>query len=371
MKQGMKKVIILMVAVAWLLTTLSGCARTNHVLDGSQVVARVGEDAIPLGVLNFYLRMQQAHLEPIYTSWWGMTPEELWQAEVEAGVTFGQSMRLGFLEELENWYILRQRAEAFGVSLGAEQMAAIEAAVDQFLANNEDDALAVVSGERPYIMTYMELLTISRLMVEAIRATAAPNFTTTDALQKYMEFVAFPIVGTDAEGNQVMLTDGEIELLRMTAQEFAGTVRATEDHDMALAAAEFGVEVHSGSFDEESFLAPWEVVNAAWHLSAEGEVSGVIEAEDGFYVVKLISMYDEEATAEQIANLEAAYEQDFFDATMEQWREETEINRFLAVLEQIDLVGLGITSPEPEITVDPEDDADSEDITEAAEEDEE
>ena len=356
MKQCMKKIIILMVAVAWMLTTLSGCARTNHVLDGSQIVAQVGEDSIPLGVVNFYIRMRQAQIEPAYTTWFGMTAEELWEAEVEAGVTFGQSLRMELLGELENLYILRQQAESFGVSLDAEQMAAMEAVVDQFLANNEEDALAVVSGERAYIMTILELSTISRLMSDAIRATASPNFTTEDALQKYMEFVVFPFVGTDAEGTPIELTAGEIELLRMTAQEFATTVRSIEGYDMALAAAEFGVEVHSISFDEESFFAPWEVLSAAWNLSTEGEVSGVIEAEDGFYVVKLLSLYDEEATAERLTELEEDYKQEFFFSTIEQWREETQMNRFLTVLEQIDLGGLGIIPYEPAITLEPEED---------------
>ena len=360
MKQRKRKIIIMIVAVAWLLTALSGCARTNHVLDGSQVVAQVGEDSIPLGVVNFYARMQQAQIEPVYTTWFGMTAEELWQAEMEEGVTFDQSMRLGLLEELENLYILRQQAESFGVSLDAGQMAAIEAAVDQFLANNEEDALAVISGERSYIMTLLELSTLSHLMSDAIRATASPNFTTEDALQKYMEYVAFPFVGADAEGNPIMLSDGEIELLRVTAQEFVSTVRSIEGYDMTLAAAEFEVEVQSGSFDEESFFAPWEVIDAAWNLSTEGEVSGVIEADDGFYVVKLISLYDEEATAERMAELAEEYEQEFFHSTIEQWREETQMTRFLTVLEQIDLGGLGIASPEPDPTLEPEEDTEPE-----------
>jgi len=356
MKGCKKRVIILMMAVAWLLTTLSGCARTNHVLDGSQVVARVGEDSIPLGVANFFVRMQQAEAEPIYAMWWSMTPEELWQAEVEAGVTFGQRVRENLLEELENLYIFRQQAESLGVSLEAEQIAAIEAAVEQFLADNEADALAVVSGERSYIMTLLELVTLSHEVSDAIRAMAEPNFTTDDALQKYMEFVVFPFETIDAEGNPMMLSDGDIEMLRMTAEDFANTVISTEGYDMNLAAEAFDIELHAGSFDEESFMAPWVVLHTAWNL-AEGEVSGVIEAEDGLYVVKLVSSYDEEATAERIDELEAEYEQEFFRSTLEQWREETEMTRHLNVLERIDLVGLGIAAPEEEIT--PEDDTES------------
>jgi len=368
MKGCKKRVIVLIMAVAWLLTTLSGCARTNHVLDGSQTVAQVGEDSIPLGVANFFTRMQQAQVEPIYTMWWQMTPEELWQAEVEEGVTFEQSMRLGLLEELENLYIFRQRAESLGVSLTAEETAAIEAVVNQFLAENEADALSVVSGERSYIMTLLELITLSHGVSDAIRADAAPNITREDALQKYMEFVLFPFETTDAEGHQMILSEGEIEMLRMTAEDFVTTVLSTEGYDMNLAAEAFDIELHSGSFDEESFIAPWEVLHTAWNLSAEGEVSDVIEAENGFYVVKLISLYDEEATAERIAMLVDEYEQEFFLSTLEQWREETDITRHLNVLERIDIIGLGIAAPEPEII--PEDDTES-DEDEDIEEDEE
>ena len=74
--------------------------------------------------------------------------------------------------------------------------------------------------------------------------------------------------------------------------------------------------------DEDETMVP-EGIEAADALS-EGQVSPVIAVEDqGFYVIRLDSDYDQEASAEKLESLQEEQRDDYLQTTLDGWKEET------------------------------------------------
>ena len=88
MKQLGKKIVILATALSLSTMALCGCGKA----DDTDTVAKVGDQEIPYGVVNFYCRLQQAQLESYYSSM-GQDAEELWSQEVDTDSNYEESFR--------------------------------------------------------------------------------------------------------------------------------------------------------------------------------------------------------------------------------------------------------------------------------------
>ena len=118
----------------------------------------------------------------------------------------------------------------------------------------------------------------------------------------------------DAEGNTVDMTEDEIEAYKADQKALAESVlekaQAGEDFQ-ALAdeytAANAGFEF---AFDQNGFdpvgqsymVEPF--YTASWEL-AEGEISGLVESDYGYHIIKCVSTNDETATQAELEMLEA------------------------------------------------------------------
>ena len=345
MKNWKKKIVLFIAGAALMATTLVGCNRT---LDNTAVVSVVNGEEITLGTANFYSRNQQLMLESWYSQMMGLEPEDMWTMPLGPGETYETSTLETLISALENLVIVRQHAEVYGVSLTEAQLANIHEVAEAFNLANSEAAIEAVSGQPMYVREVLELLTIHTLMQEPMRAGADEEVADEEALQKAMEYVLFPFTVVDDEGNRTELEGAEREELLHTANELAYAVAASESHDMHEAAEVFEVNVLTNSFDEESVFVPEEVIAAAWAATEEWQVLDVIETAQGYYVVKVTSLLDREATDARIASIIAERQQEQLDNRMETWREESEISRNDRVLRRIDLAGIGLTVIIPE-----------------------
>ena len=102
----------------------------------------------------------------------------------------------------------------------------------------------------------------------------------------------------------------------------ADTIAAAEDFDKAVTDAGYTVSTASyGSAADESSAFDAAVLEAADALK-EGEVSGVVELESGYYVLRLDSEHDEEATQAKKEQLISQKQEDFYNDIIDGWKEE-------------------------------------------------
>ena len=346
MRQFGKRVAVVATAGLLAMTGVTGCGSMNN----NAVVAVVGDENITMGVANFYVRMQQAQYETYYAAMMGMTGEEMWKQEFEAGKTYESSTKASLLESLENLFLISQHAADYNISLSANDHKAIEKAAEEFIGNNTTEDLEVISGQEKNVKKFLELSTIAFRMDAEMRKGVDEEVSDDEARQKSMQYVFFSYVKTAADGSSELMTDEEQAALKAQVQEFLDKVNASDNKDMAAPAAELGIEVQTATFDAQSTSPDAGLIAAADAVAAEGELTGLVETANGIYIGKVTSLLDREATDSKKTQIINERKQAQYDSLLKQWREETTITQKTRVWNKISLINQGVTIYVPEET---------------------
>ena len=335
-----KKVAVLTLAGAIAAMSVTGCGSIKE----DATVATVGDEEITLGVANFYARLQQGQYETYYAGMMGTTGEAMWSQDASDGKDYEEQTKDSIMESLENLYLLSQHAAEYNVSLNEDEKKAIKDAAEQFGKDNTDKTKKVVSGSTDTIEKLLELLTIQNKMDTAIKDTetvTVDDITDDEAAQKSMQYVLFSYSTTDDSGNSATLSDDEKEALKTTAQNFVDSVKGGADFGMA--ATEAGVEAQTATFDSESTSPNSDLIAAADVLANEGDVTEVIETDNGLYVAKLTSLLDREATDSKKASIVTERKQEKYDEVLKGWKEDTKIKVVKKEWKKVDFKDQGIT----------------------------
>ncbi len=318
-------------------STLMGCSQQ---VSDTEVLGTVGEEDITVGVANFYMRYQQSSTEAMYASMFGGA--DMFEPTDEIMDPLKESM----VTALEDLYLIRQNAESLGVSLSEEETAAIESAAEAFVEANGEEDRTLVSGTKESVIEVLTLITLEGKAREVIIQDVDTEVSDEEAAQKKMTYVSYPFGTTDEDGNYVESTDEEKDSLKAQAETLLEVAQGEENLlDSAGAAGATAQEV---TFNAESTVVDATVIEAADALS-EGEFTDVIETENGYYIAQVTSLLDREATDAQKETIIATRQDELFTETVEGYREDTEIKINESVLEEIDLVQVGVEVVVPEV----------------------
>ena len=333
-----KRAVVLLLAGLLAAGLLTGCGS----LEDSDVVATVNDTDITAGVANFYARYTQAQYETYYAGYMG---DDMWSGEGEEGETYQDTVKDSILESLENMYLMEQHMDEYEVSLSGEEKNAIKGAASEFDSANGLSEKEKDSGSTDNVERVLELLTIQKKVQDAIEAGADTEVSDEEAAQKSMQYVVFPFSTTDEEGNSVDLTDEEKEALRTTAESFAAGAAGAAD--FAAYATEQGQTSQDATFDGETSTLPAQLVEAADALD-EGGPTGLVEGDNGYYVARVTSLLDREATDARKQEIISERQQDLLNETLDGWREDADIEVHERVWDKIDFTTLTVTMKQEE-----------------------
>ena len=337
MNQWKKRVTALGLAGMLAVTGLTGCGSMNN----DDVVATVGESEIKLGVANFYARMQQAQYETYYAGMMGTTGEELWAKETD-GKTYEQSVKSDMIKSLENMYILEQHASEYDVVLSEDEKKAIDKAAEEFDENNALEDKEAVSGYNKYVKKVLELITIQSKMEDAMTADVDTEVSDDEAAQKAMKYVFYSYTKDENDSTSTMSETEKTEV-KKKATDFAEKLKNSDTKDIDAVASEAGMEVQTATFDSESTSPNADLVKAADALTAEGDVTDVIETDSGIYVAKVTSFLDRTATDAKKQSIVEERKKDQYDDLLKKWRKKTDINLNKRVWKKVDFQKQGVT----------------------------
>ncbi len=332
-----KRLLVLAAASTLAVTSLTGC---GHSVNNEEAVSTIGKEKIPFGVANFYARMQQAQYETYYAGMMGTTAEEMWKQQVDKKKTYEEMVKEGVMENLENIYLISQHAKEYKVELTKEEEEAIEKAVEEFIAANEESTRKVISGSKEYVKELLEKITIQNKMTTQMTADVDQNVSDKEAAQKAMNYVFLSFKKTAQDGSVSDMTAEEKKELKEKAQDIKAAVSTGKSFEEAAKAQE--VEMKKTTFDKKTTSVDAEFIKVADALK-ENELSKVVETESGIYIGQITSLLDREATdakKETIINeRKAAKYQELVDT----WKKETKIDRNKKVWGKIDFSKTGVT----------------------------
>lgn len=340
----MKKTVALLLVAIIAMTVFVGCAKDKvETLDPTEVVMVVGETEVTMNIANFFVRYNQSLMESMYSQYIG---EDVWMTEVEDGVTYEDNLKDSLMEELQKMYIITNHVADYKVALTEEEVKAIEAAADSFIAENKsDDVQTKVSGDKDTIVEYLKLYTLNEKMGEAMRADVDTEVTDEQAAQKKMRYFEIKKTAELDDGSTTEMSDDEIKAAQKEAKEFLKGAKA--NGSMEAYAKEVEKETKTLAFDADSTALDKEVIKAADGLK-ENEFSEVIETENGIYVVQLESEFDKEATESNKATVLNERQEARYEELVEKWTEDTKVTVHEKVWDKISIQGLKVNYIEDE-----------------------
>jgi len=349
-----------------MMAALTGCSGSDK-LDNTAEAMKVAGVSVPLGEVNFYLRYQQTQMQGMYGAYFG--EDFMSQDLMGLGTPYGETIRSTVVETLQEYYVVEAHAEELGISLTEEEKQEISETVKTFLAANDSRTLAAMSADEATVTHVLELMTLQSKVYNDRAATIDTEVEPESVAQKRISYVMNSTMGTtDEEGNTVELTDDERAQKR--AQMETVLAAARESGDLSAAAEAQELSASSMTYGNDSTSLDTAVMSAADALS-DGEISDIIETENGYYIVCMESTFDEAATETARQNEISSREREAYDAWYTPLLESAEITtndeliqtltfeRIFSVpeeeAEESAVEGTEDTSGEPESTEEPED----------------
>lgn len=377
------------------LTSLAGCSRKNK-MDLEKAAVTVNGDTISAGVLNFGVRYYQANLESAYMSFGVSDPFN--QDLFGSGETLGQTTVEQEVESLTHALLAEQKMEEYNVSLSDDDKAAVTAAATAFIEANDAETLEEIGATQEIVERYLELQMIQSRMEPQMSADIDTEVSDEEAAQRRIEYVLFSPVTeeeeetegvteagsgiTPAETEQMEETESETsqeeallvsEELPMTtaaeeteaeteiettaaetetetetetedpetaeamakalaqAEEFLAKVKSGED--FSTAAEELGRNANETTLDADYYVS--EVAEATEGLADNTLIETPVKTESGYYVIRVISQLDREATDAEKENIIEQRKSDRIAELYDEWAEEGEVSQDEEAIAQI------------------------------------
>lgn len=286
---------------------LMGCGG----VDKNATVADFDDTKVSLGLANFAAKLQQAGYDDFYVAYFG---EDVWKTDsLGNGATMEQNLKDGVMTSLQTMYVLQAHADEYGVALSDDEKNKIRETAEQFISANDKQALEALGAEQEIVEEYLTLATVQEKVHEAIVAQADTKVSDEEANTSAYSYVKAPkTTYTDEAGNSAEYTEEEQKEIRTKFDDFAAGIK---EGDLESAAEENGYTVNKGTFTKEDENLNEAVLKELQALK-EGGVSGVIDADTDYYVVRLDQKTDKEATEQTKESLISEKENEYYEETL-------------------------------------------------------
>lgn len=269
---------------------LTGCGS-----DGRKVVLttgfakddifRVGDEVCKKNEIMVYLTTVQNQYESVYG-------KEIWNANLD-GVTLEQNVKdtvLARIAQIKTMYLL---AKDRGVTLDEAETSKVEKASAQFFQSlNETEKELLGVTEAVIEKMYTEYALADKVYREII-SDVNPEISDDEARIIKVQIIFFSTTLKDGSGKRVDYTGKEKETVYQTAISVKALADSGEKDFEDLAAQYSDDTEITYSFGKNEVEKTIE--KTAFNLS-NGEISDVIQGDNGYYILRCISTFDREET---------------------------------------------------------------------------
>ena len=376
MKNSAKKAAVTALVCVTAAGMMAGCG--NKKLDGTKTAVTVNKQEIPLGVVSLAARMQQAQAEAMYKMYLGGGDDmSIWSTKMgdDSDETYGENAVTTTVESIEKMCLEKEHASEYDVEITEDEQKALEEAAKNFIAANSEETIAELAVDEDMVKTFLELETYDVKMKEAIEATADIKLD-----EKEYQQMAFSYASVRVSGDN--LTDDDIKTNKEIIQKFFDKVKEDPTADFSTLGDEISTDMTATSgtcptYEEGDDSAangdayPDDVRNALRKLE-EGELnSEIIKTDSIWYVVRLDSKDDEDATDSKKESLTSTKKDDFYNDTTDGWVKKADIKEESKLIKKIKItdnhsftIQTPTPTPDPDATETPEAE-DTADSTEA------
>ncbi len=305
---------------------LTGCGSK---LNADAVVATVNGKEINAGLANFVAQYTAVTYDTFYMQYFGA---DMWTQE-NGGTTMTDSVKENTLEQLEEYYLLEEHMGDYGVELTDEDTAAIEKAAAQFMEDNTAEGLKAMGATEEYVKEMLRLNTLQSKMRDAIVADVDRNVPDEECAQKSISYVRVSKsagASEDAEDEEEKDEKQAAKEAEEKAQKILDAAMLGSQEDPLEAAAKANdASVLTCSYgkadleksEEGTPPIDLEAIQAADKLDEKEISKKLIETDGYYYIVRMDSLFDEEATENERKSIISVRENDRYTQVVDGYKE--------------------------------------------------
>ena len=288
MRVNWKKGLAMGLGVCMAASVLTGCGKGKE-LDTAAAAAALDGEEISAGLVNFFLRYQQAEFESSYGAWLqSYYGTDIWNVDLSGtGTSYGETFKNDVINSLERLLLAEKHMGDYSVKLTDEEKTAITQAAQEFMDSNEEEVLEKMSATQENAERLLTLYTIQNKMETQMSADVDTEVSDEEAAQRTVSYVRFT-----AE------TESDTEEAEAETETEAGSESETE------AAAEAETE----AAETENETAPAEDATEASLTEAAADKTESADTEEATEGAETEAVSEEETEADSEASTEAETE---------------------------------------------------------------
>ena len=352
---------------------LTGCGNT---INPDQVLVTMDGQTKTVAVANFMCQYNAVMYDSYYVSYFG---EDMWDSDIySTGTTMADDVKEEVMDELQELYLMDAHKADYSVALTAEEEASIKTAAEAFIAANSSKAVKYMGAKQEVVEEYLRLLTVRNKMKAAIKAGVDTAVSDEESVQKRISYIFIPsdfdpevpeeegetadtaetTTETTVSGDEASAEEAEgkakeyaflISMLAETTslEEISSQYDELNVNTATYAQADLDVEKNSTSLDVE-------VLQAAQNLTVGQVTTDAVATDEGYYIIRLDSDRDEDATAKKISDIIDERGSDLYDEVLQGYIDGCEWSVDEAVLGKINFKNFYkiVTNAVPEETGD-------------------
>ena len=316
-RTGIRTILAVVLVIA-LAAGICGCGKSNEdekklpTSEGftNDVLLRISGKEVSYAEANVYLLSMREEVEALYGS-------EIWDIRfTREERPYSELMKERLLEKLIYIKMVCLMADEFDVKLDADDILNVNEYTQQYLSGiTEATAKKYGITEDLVRAIYKDNVLAAKTYV-AISLNADHTYTESEVLRAKFCYIFLSKFYEDAEGNRTALSEEDMRALWTKAEGYRAAAAESKDfYNYAKSVSASGtIEITVGRADLPSTSR-----NAAFALHT-GEISEIVEEDDGLYIFYCVDEKDKAATQQaeeaKIEELSRAY----FDSLYEKWK---------------------------------------------------
>ena len=304
-------------------TMLTGCGSINP----DKTVATVNGTEISLGLANYMAQYTAVDYDTYYMSYFG---QDMWTKQSgDNAETMTDRVKANTLQSLEEYYLLEEHMDEFGVSLTEDEMNKIASAAADFMSANTEEALEAMGATEEYVKEQLRLATLQQKMYNAIVAGADTNVSDEECAQKTFSYVRVSKTASTDEAesktDEEAAAEAKDKAQQILDEALTGSSEdplqtAAEAHDASKATCSYGTKDLQSEDDNSTYL-DMAVLEAADKLG-EGEYNKtLIDTDQYYYVIRMDSLDDKEAAERERQSIISDRKQALYDETLNGYKD--------------------------------------------------
>ena len=316
----MKKIILLLMACLMGIA-LFGCGESENTETGKEVVFRYNGQDICIDEVYVYAQT----LKEKYESKYG---KDVWSQNIvtDDGLEMDaeDAARRETISKIVKTKTLITRSDEYGISLTDSELRKQDQDAEKFYELLTDEQIAEAQLDEDTVKRVLEESALADKIYAYVMKQSSTEISDEQARMSTFYDMFFECYSEDNFGNITLYPQSKIDAQKKKADAaYAAIAEESDNPDLNISFLGSAKELkyagtHTMSRDEIVSTYGQDALDILYSLS-DGQISTVVQTEYGYHIFQMISITDEEATAENKQKLTDAADGEYYDNLMSDW----------------------------------------------------